>query len=70
MNNHQRPEAAPLQLPATGDEGSFSIIKEMWLFVRTTGKWWLVPVLVTLLLLGVLALLSGTAYAPFIYTLF
>jgi hypothetical protein len=42
----------------------------VWLFVRTTGKWWLVPVLIALLLLGALALLSGTGVAPFIYTLF
>lgn len=46
------------------------IVGELWLFVRRTGKWWLVPVLLVLLLLGALALLSGTAYAPFIYTLF
>jgi hypothetical protein len=33
-------------------------------------KWWLLPIVVVLLALGVLILLSGTAAAPFIYTLF
>jgi Family of unknown function (DUF5989) len=35
-----------------------------------TKKWWLVPVLIVTLLMGLLILLSGTAAAPFIYTLF
>ena len=32
-------------------------------------KWWLTPIILTLLLIGVLVVLSGTAVAPFIYTL-
>jgi len=40
------------------------------LFVRS-GRWWLVPVIVVLLLFGVLFLLaSATPLGPFIYTLF
>jgi hypothetical protein len=39
-------------------------------FLRYHRKWWLVPILVVLLLAGVLAVLGGTALAPFIYTLF
>jgi hypothetical protein len=35
-----------------------------------TKKWWLVPVLIVTLLIGLLVLLSGTVAAPFIYTLF
>jgi hypothetical protein len=57
-------------LQRTEGDGSSSFVKEVWLFVRATGKWWLVPVLIALLLLGALALLSGTGVAPFIYTLF
>jgi hypothetical protein len=63
-------EPVPIQLERTAGNGSLPIIKEVWLFVRATGKWWLVPVLLALLLLGALALLSGTGLAPFIYTLF
>jgi hypothetical protein len=57
-------------LKKRGAVWSYSVFMEIWLFLRTTGKWWLVPVLLSLLALGALALLSGTAYAPFIYTLF
>lgn len=50
----------------TGD----TLIGEFWGFLKTNKKWWLLPILVVLLLLGALMLLSGTAAAPFIYTLF
>jgi len=43
---------------------------ELWHFLCHTKKWWLLPVLVTLLLLGLLMWMSTTAAAPFIYTLF
>ena len=39
-------------------------------FLREEKKWWLVPVLVAVALLGVLALAAATGAAPFIYTLF
>ena len=70
MTPPSRPESAPLPLQPAEGAGSSSFLKEVWLFVRTTGKWLLVPVLIALLLLGALALLSGTGVAPFIYTLF
>jgi hypothetical protein len=43
---------------------------ELWAFLAHTKKWWLLPVLAVLLLLGLLLALSGTAAAPFLYTLF
>jgi Family of unknown function (DUF5989) len=39
-------------------------------FLKNNKKWWLLPIISTLLLISVLLLLSGTAIAPFIYTLF
>lgn len=46
-------------------------LKELWLFLRTRKKYWLVPLIVILILLGGLIVLSGgTALAPFIYSLF
>jgi len=47
-----------------------SLVSELWAFLRQNKKWWLLPMLVILLLFSVLLLLSGTAAAPFIYTLF
>jgi hypothetical protein len=46
------------------------IAAEFLYFLRTSKKWWLLPILVVLVVLSVLVLLSGTAAAPFIYTLF
>jgi len=43
---------------------------EFWDFLKHNKKWWLLPVVLVLLLLGGLILVSGTAWAPFIYTLF
>ncbi|HYL35903.1 MAG TPA: DUF5989 family protein [Bryobacteraceae bacterium] len=46
-------------------------LKEFWAFLRTRKKYWLVPILVILLIVGALLVLAqGSAVAPFIYTLF
>jgi len=48
-----------------------SILKELWAFLRHNKKYWLVPIIVVLVLLGVLLVLAEkSAIAPFIYTLF
>ena len=48
-----------------------SIYLELWSYLRTRRKFWLIPILViTLLLGGVLILAKMSAVAPFIYTLF
>ena len=47
-----------------------NIFTELWMFLSQTKKWWLLPIVVILIAFGVLVALSGTAAAPFIYTLF
>jgi hypothetical protein len=47
-----------------------SLMREFWLFLRENKKWWLLPLVGAILLLGALVFLSGTPVAPFIYTLF
>lgn len=48
-----------------------SFLKELWAFMRARKKYWLVPILVVMALLGALIVLAqGSAVAPFIYTLF
>jgi len=48
-----------------------SIVREFWDFMKVRKKWWLLPIVVFLLLLGLLIVLTeGSAVAPFIYTLF
>jgi hypothetical protein len=43
---------------------------DLWDFVRTSRKWWILPPLLLLLLLGLILVLTQTVAAPFIYTLF
>ena len=46
-------------------------LKDLWLFLKVRKKFWLLPIIIVLLLFGVLIVLtSGSAIAPFIYTLF
>lgn len=47
------------------------LIKDLWGFMKDRKKFWLAPIILILLLLGMLIVLSqGSAVAPFIYTLF
>ena len=46
-------------------------LKEFWDFCKVRKKYWLLPILIVLLLFGSLIVFSqGTAFAPFIYTIF
>ena len=48
-----------------------SIFIEFLQFLKHRRKWWLIPIVVFLVLLGILLVLSeGSVLAPFIYTLF
>ncbi|MGW8312013.1 MAG: DUF5989 family protein [Desulfuromonadales bacterium] len=47
------------------------LLKDLWGFLKVRKKFWLLPIVLTLLLFGVLIVMtSGSAIAPFIYTLF
>jgi len=49
----------------------FSIFREIWLFLRVRKKWWLLPIILIIALLGlILVFAQGSALAPFIYTVF
>lgn len=46
-------------------------LRELWAFLKSRKKFWLLPIILVLLLLGVLIVfVQGSAIAPFIYTLF
>lgn len=48
-----------------------SILGELWKFVLARKKFWLLPIVLTMLALGALLVLTqGSVIAPFIYTLF
>lgn len=46
------------------------ILKDIWMFLKERKKWWLLPMVIMLFLIGILIFSSGSAIAPFIYTLF
>lgn len=48
-----------------------NLLIELWRYMRARKKFWLLPIFVVMLLLGVLLVLAkGSAVAPFIYTIF
>jgi Family of unknown function (DUF5989) len=47
------------------------LLLELWSFMKERKKFWLLPIIICLVMLGSLVVFtSGTAVAPFIYTLF
>jgi hypothetical protein len=47
------------------------ISRELWSFMKQRKKWWLVPIILVLLLVGALLVFAqGSVLAPFIYTIF
>jgi len=48
-----------------------ALVAELWAFMKERKKWWLLPVIAVLLVVGTLLIFAqGSALAPFIYTIF
>jgi hypothetical protein len=48
-----------------------SLAAELWAFMKERKKWWLLPVIIVMVLVGSLLIFAqGSAVAPFIYTIF
>jgi hypothetical protein len=48
-----------------------SLLREIWAFMRVRKKWWLLPIILIMLFIGMLIVFAqGSALAPFIYTIF
>jgi hypothetical protein len=48
-----------------------ALIVELWAFMKERKKWWLLPVVIVMLVVGTLLIFAqGSALAPFIYTIF
>jgi uncharacterized protein DUF5989 len=65
--DHRR---APQRFAEEASQRRQSALGELMQFLRHNKKWWLAPIVIMLLLVGVLVILGSTAAAPFIYTLF
>lgn len=64
------PEKKPETFEQLAEQRPPGLIREFGDFLVHNKKWWLAPIVVILLMLGAVIVLSGTAAAPFIYTLF
>lgn len=45
-------------------------LKELFEYIKGRKKWWLLPLLILLLIIGLVIMFANSALAPFIYTLF
>jgi hypothetical protein len=70
MSPESKPNRDADSFEQRASKRSSGIVREFWDFLRNTKKWWLTPIILLLLLISALVMLSGTAAAPFIYTLF
>ena len=55
---------------AQSAEARTGLVGEFVDFLKHNKKWWLAPIIITILFLGLVVMMGGTAAAPFIYTLF
>ena len=54
-----------------GSKEKVGIFAELWAFMRVRKKWWLLPIIVVMFMVGTLLIFAqGSALAPFIYTIF
>lgn len=60
----------PVSFAEAAEEQQPSLLVEFGEFLMESKKWWLIPILVVLLLVGVLVFLSSSVVAPFIYPIF
>jgi len=58
------------QFEQDADAAQAGLLQEFVDFLMQNKKWWLTPIIFTLLLIGVLVIFGGTVAAPFLYTLF
>lgn len=69
MSDEKQPEKNDFAAQASAKQ-SGNLASEFVDFLKENKKWWLAPIVISILGLGLLVMLGGTAAAPFIYTLF
>jgi hypothetical protein len=58
-------------MAAQSERGKVALLREFWEFLKVRKKWWLGPIVMILVLLGIFIILTeGSALAPFIYAIF
>ena len=67
QRNDERPRS---EFEESAEPGRMGLVAEFWLFLSDNKKWWILPILVALVVLGLLAVFGSSGGAPFVYTLF
>jgi hypothetical protein len=70
MANEEDKSSRAAEFAAGAESKNVGILTELFDFLRVNKKWWLLPIVLVLILVGVLVILGGSVAAPFIYTLF
>lgn len=65
-----RPEGPDPDFAAAAADRPPGFLSEFWHFLRHNKKWWLTPIILTLMLVSVLVVIAGAGGGPLIYTLF
>ena len=68
--NEKEEDQSKIEFEKVGKNLKVGFLAEIVGFLKTNKRWWLTPIVLCLLLLGLLLILGGTGAAPFIYTLF
>ncbi|MHC5009471.1 MAG: DUF5989 family protein [Planctomycetota bacterium] len=64
------PDEAASEFARQAGEDAPGLVREFIDFLRHNKKWWLLPIILVLLVVGLLVVLGGTALGPFLYPLF
>ena len=70
MSDPDKPQQAAKTFAEEASKDNPSLLSEFWDLVLHEKKWWLIPIIVVLLAIGLLVVLGSSAVAPFIYPLF
>ena len=70
MAEKEEQSSKAAEFAAGAQTKSVGIVSELFEFLRVNKKWWLLPIVLVLMVVGVLVILGGSVAAPFIYTLF
>ena len=68
--HHSEDPSAADTFARHAEQKSTGLTREFWDFLRYNRKWWLTPIILMLLLMGLLLVVNTTAVGPFIYALF
>lgn len=60
----------PVEFTSEAEADRTGLVAEFWAFLAHNKKWWMLPILVVMVAVGLLVAFAATGAAPFIYTLF